>query len=737
MATQLIEEEPPEAVDETQPLTIDDLIAADNVADLLPDNEVLRIGTHCLMEFENDLASRKGEEGQGWEDRYKRYLDIAMQVRKAKSNPWPNASNVKFPLLTAAAIQFQARAYPAIVDGSNLVKGRVLGNDNGVPKRGPDGQIIMKVTGQPGMSGMPGIGDNGGPPLEPEWEVPPGAKRDRAERIGDHMTWQLLYDMPGWEEDTDRLLLMLPIVGCVFRKTYYDPIQRKNVSRMVTGLDFVINYWASSIADAPRFTQILRFYPHEVEERFRTGIWRTVPLPVTQSEKDQSDTAPITFLEQHCRLDLDEDGYPEPYVVTMVRESGAVVRIVPCFDEDGVTMNMRDQTVVRIERKMYFVKYGFIPSPDGSFYDIGFGHLLDDITAAIDTTINQLLDAGALQNAQGGFVGSGVNMKSGDIRFRLGEWKRMDVTGGTLRENIVPLNLPGPSAVLMSLLELLIGAAKEITSVQDILTGAGQGVNTPATTVLAQIEQATKVMTGIFKRIHRSFGQELRILFGLNRDFLDEEAYYALTDTPGQIGRADYQEKDVDVVPVSDPTMVNDAQRAMKAQALLQFNGDPLVNQVEIRRRYMEGTGQTNIDELMKVPPPQPDPAVVTEAAKLANERDKTKSTIRKDNAAAAASLMSAAASAFTMNMIETTASLAGASARLGTDAADMEDDGEPVDRPGGDGGMGIPSGDAGLPPVSDGLPGEAGGGMGGGQPDVTAAAGAGGPDGADRGIGL
>lgn len=680
-------------------LSIEDILEADNLIDWLEPDEVQRIGSNCLTEFENDLQSRRSEndDGYGWEERYKRYLDIAMQKRSPKTFPWPKASNIKFPLLTTASVQFQARAYPAIVDGSNLVKGRVLGDD------------------------------------------PDAAKRARADRIGDHMTWQLLYDMPGWEEDTDRLLLMLPIVGCVFRKTYYDPIQRRNVSRMVTGLDFVINYWATSIEEAPRFTQILRMHPYEAEERFRTNLWRKVNLPARQDEKDQSETAAVEFLEQHCRLDLDEDGYPEPYVVTLLREGGQVVRIVPCFDADCVTMNFagsEEGEVVRIERKLYFTKYGFLPSPDGSFYDIGFGHLLDDITAAIDTTINQLLDAGALQNAQGGFVGSGVDMRSGNLSFRLGEWKRMNVTGGTLRENIVPLNLPGPSAVLFSLLELLIGAAKEITSVQDILTGAGQGINTPATTVLAQIEQATKVMTGIFKRIHRSFGQELRILFALNRDFLDERAYFEMTGQPVQIGRADYQVEDIDVVPVSDPTMVNDAQRALRAQALLQFNGDPLTNQVEIRRRYFEGTGQPNVDELMKVPPPQPDPAIVTEAAKLANERDKTKSTIRKDNAAAAASLASTAQIVSEMGVMTDATVLLGAAVRLGTDAADMEDTGEPVDRPGADGGMAPGPEDAGVSPVPEGLPGEDGGGMGLGVGPGAGGAGTGELVGADSGVG-
>ena len=195
---ELMEDESGEVTEVERDIAV--LMQAESLIDLLDDNELTRIGSKCLDGFEADLASRSaGDEGDTWEDRYQRYLDIAMQVRKAKTFPWPKASNIKIPLLTSAAIGFQARAYPAIVDGSNLAKGRVLGAD------------------------------------------PDGMKRARADRIGEHMTWQLLYDMPGWEEDTDRLLLQLPIVGCVFRKTYRDVVQKRNVSKTVTALDFVIN----------------------------------------------------------------------------------------------------------------------------------------------------------------------------------------------------------------------------------------------------------------------------------------------------------------------------------------------------------------------------------------------------------------------------------------------------------------------------------------------------------------
>jgi chaperonin GroES len=221
--------------------------------------------------------SRSTREPQEWLVRYRKWLDMAMQVREAKNFPWPKASNVKFPLLTVAAIQFQARAYPAIVDGSNLVKGRVLGPD-------PDGQ-----------------------------------KRQRADRIGAHMTWQMLYRMPDWEEETDRLLLQLPITGCVFRKTYYDSIANSNCSEMVSGEDFIINYWAKSLERAPRYTHRLRFYPHEVKEKIAAGLWREVPVQADAEDANDED-ALVEFYEQHRYIDLDDDGYPEPYIVTTTKD---------------------------------------------------------------------------------------------------------------------------------------------------------------------------------------------------------------------------------------------------------------------------------------------------------------------------------------------------------------------------------------------------------------------------------
>lgn len=626
------------------PLKLEEILTPNlNLAEVLTEEELGRIGSRVIADVQIDEVSRgtgQGEKGAagGYIERYRRWLDMAMQVRESKNFPWPNAHNVKYPTLTVAAIQFQARAYPAIVDGSNLVKGRVLGPDED------------------------------------------GTKRQRADRIGQHMTWQLLYRMPGWEEETDRLLLMLPITGCVFRKTYFDSIANANCSEMVSSEDFIINYWAKSLETAPRYTHVLRYYPHEVSEKVQAGLW----LPVVSTPEDGSDEEGlIEFYEQHRGIDLDVDGYPEPYVVTTTKD-GQVARIVPCFGKDEVTVAtsvgimrlseieegaLQALRIVKIERRQYFTKYGFIPAPDGSFYDIGFGALLEDISEPINHAINQMLDAGALQNAGGGFLGTGINHRGGNVTFRLGEWKRLDTANSLpLRDQIFRMDHPGPSAVLFNLLGMLVQAAKEITSVQDVMTGEGK-TNQPATTTLALIEQGHKTMTAIFKRVHRAFGQELRILRRLNRDYLDEEEYFQLHDSEEalQIGRADYEDRDLDVMPTSDPNMVTDMQKLARAQALMMFNGDPLLNQLAIREIAIEAMGLSGEKKrLLTVPEPAPDPKVLIEGMKEARAKLESAAKTRALDAKAALDAISAAEKAYALGALDDAATLLGAAISLG-----------------------------------------------------------------------
>ena len=581
---------------------LQDFVASDNIAADLTEQELSELGSKVCTEYGVDERSNAA-----WLKTAREALEAALQVPVAKNYPFPNASNIKWPLITVAALQFNARAYPAIVDGDNIVKVQVVGAD-------PDGQ-----------------------------------KRAKAERVGKHMSFQLTSEMDEWEEDTDTLLMQLPIVGTAFRKVYFDGSLERNKSEMVAGIDVIVNRATKNLESAPRITHRLMMHPLEIQERQLAGLWQKdfdpgkSPAGAASTDAD----APHEFYEQHRYIDLDGDGYREPYIVTVHQDSETVVRIVANFGLSDVVMG--NKGVRRIKRRHYFVKYGFIPDPKGGFYDIGFGSLLESLGAAIDTTINQMLDAGNLQNAGGGFIGSGVRLKKGMITLEPGVYRTIDASGAKLREAIYNFEHPGPSPVLFNLLGLMIDAAKDITAVQDIMTGDGKDANQTATTTLALIEQGMKVFTAIFKRIHRAMKQEFTLLFRLNAEHLPEESYFRVLDDAEAIKRTDYDPEAYDVCPQADPRLVTDMQRLARAQLLMPFieANDPLVNQVEARRRVFLAQGQEDIESLM-AQPPEPDPMMMAGAEA---EVRKANAVATKDEALAEKALADAGAAKANVEM--------------------------------------------------------------------------------------
>lgn len=557
------------------------------------DSDIERIAHVVTRDFQIDEDSRSE-----YLEKYKRWLDFAMQVTEQKTYPWPNASNVIYPLLSSAAIQFAARAYPSIVRDQGVVKGEVVGNDNGKPVPDP-------TTGGQMMQ-------NG----EPQWITAPGEKRARADLVGRHMSWQLLTEQEEWEPQTDRMLVVLPIVGTMFRKSMFDPNLRRNVSETVDATHLVVNYHARSFETAPRKTEIIELYPWDIEERIRSGVFLDQSYGSDMDEADQQDEdSPVTFLEQHRRMDLDDDGYAEPYIITVARDTHRLARIRAGYDVDAIEWTDGGR-VRRIAPVEYYTKFGFIPSPGSNVYDLGFGHLLFPINEAVNTSLNMMFDAGHLQNAGGGFIGSGLSINTGDVHFSVGEYKPVNTMGGTIRDNVFPLPFPGPSQVLFELVKFLVDAGKDVAAVKDVMTGDMPGDNTSGITTLAVIEQGLKVYSAIHKRIHRSLGYEFRKLFRLNRLYLPRESGWSEGDIWNAITREDYS-KTAGVAPVSDPQMVTDMQRLGRAQFLMTFKDDPLFDGKAIRIRMLEAANIPQPETLLVQEPPQGDPKVALKNREL------------------------------------------------------------------------------------------------------------------------
>jgi len=578
---------------------IEKAIASNNIAELLSEEKLVEIASSMETGYKEDKDSRSE-----WEERQSGYMKLALQVMEAKNTPWQNAANIKYPLLTTATMQFGARAYPSLITSPSIVKGRVTGFDH------------------------------------------TGEKAKSAERVGKHMSYQLIEEMDEWEEDMDKLSVSLPIVGCMFKKTYFSPSKQKNVSELVYPARLVVNYWTKSLKDCQRITHELDLTDNQIYERVAAGLFLDLdyvkrPIKGDQTsnevhgihEPPEGDTTPHESWEQHAWIDLDDDGYKEPYIITVV--DGLVARIVACFDESTVKTT-QDNTLICIDKIEYFTKYGFVPNPDGSFYDVGFGLLLGPINESINTTINQLTDAGTISNRQGGFLGRGVRLKAGDRTFKPGEWKQINSTGDDVRKAIVPLPIREPSSTLFNLLSLMIDAGKELSSTVPMIMGQNPGQNQPATTSMAVIEQGLKVFSAIFKRLHRSLKQELKKLKRLNRLYLPPESYFSVLDLqPDQrdeqgdpiqarqlIYQRDYSDDTTDVQPYSDPNIVSDTQRMIKAQQVNEMMAQGILpNPVEGARVVLEAMDLPEVDKLLTPPEPQPDPEQLRKEAEFEHKK--------------------------------------------------------------------------------------------------------------------
>jgi len=616
-------------------LNIWELQQSNNINELLEPEKSAEIGRDVVEGWTTDKESR-----YDWEKRMEDAIKLALQMTEEKTYPWPKSSNVKFPLITIAALQFSARAYPALVKAPNIVKYRVTGEDKD------------------------------------------GTKAGRASRISQHMSYQLMEEDENWEEDFDKALITLPIVGTVFKKSFFDSVKGHNVSKLTLPQNLVVSYYTRTIEDCERKTEEFELYDREIKERQLRKIYSEVELghiPVLEKKiqderqglqeptQDKKKARPL--LEQHCYLDLDDDGYPEPYVVTVDRSSKKILRIAARFAKIDTEQSLKikqltdqfkllkiqiqqivssipqpkegeqptdqhlqaaqqaEQQVMAVQQKQYqlqeqikvleednkknpkvllvkaeehYTKFGFIPSPDGGFYDLGLGALLGPLNDSVNTLINQLIDSGTMNNGSHGFIGRGGNIKGGKIRFEEPfEWIRVNTPGAKLRDSLVPLPVNQPSAVLFNLLSLLIGYAEKVSSVTEAMSGGNPGQNTPAYTQQSMLEQGLQVFNGIFKRSYRSFRSELRKLYVLNSTYLKPMEYFETLDGPANVLQNDYSGDPKDCVPATNPNAFSDMAAMQTAQFLAQRSAQvPHYSGVGVERRLLESMDIPDIQDV-------------------------------------------------------------------------------------------------------------------------------------------
>jgi hypothetical protein len=556
----------------------------DNLVDEIDGMELSRISEELLRGIRDDMETRK----EWIEDRATglKLLGLKLEVPgiqgAADGAPVEGMSKVRHPLLLEAVLRFQANARSELLPTDGPVKIR---NDSNT-----------ETIGQ--------------------------------ERLADSLEKDLNHYLTAvateYYPDTDRMLFMLGFGGTAFKKVYYCPLRNRPVSETVDADDLIVNNAATDLSNAKRITHRVYMRPSTVKRLQILGVYKDMELSTPKSEDADAvqreknaqqgismnaanpDDRDREIYECYCELDIKgfehknrgrETGLEIPYRVTIDASSREILSIVRNYDEDTKELP---------EARDTFVKYTFTPGL--GFYDIGLLHILGNTTNAITAAWRELLDAGMYSNFPGFlFADVGARQNTNIFRVPPGGGAPVKTGGMPINQAIMPLPYKEPSQALMALVGNMAETGMRIGGTGEQQVGEGRA-DAPVGTTLAMIDQATKVLNAVHKRLHAAQAREFQLLARCFQE--NPESFWKRIRRPAYAW--DEQTflmalSDADLVPQADPNTASHTQRVMKIMALKQLQqGNPtLYDPIAIDRAALQTIGWNNPEQFMAPPSAQ------------------------------------------------------------------------------------------------------------------------------------
>ena len=551
-----------------------------NLVEFISEDVAKKLASDLTSSIKGDKQSRSE-----WEKTYKEGLEyLGMKFDEQRSQPFEGSSGVVHPILAEAVTQFQAQAYKEMLPAKGPVKTEILGART----------------------------------IETE---------NQAERVQEFMNYYIMNVMKEYDPELDMLLFYLPLAGSAFKKVYFDFVTNKAVSKFIPPEDLIVPYEASDISSAERITHVINMSLNEVKKQQLTGFYANVDMPENSYADDDSDVETTideiqgvspSYKEDRNRViyeihtvldiegfeDLDTSGNPTglklPYIITIDEDTETVLAIRRNYLQQDPLKNKIN----------YFVQYKFLPGL--GFYGLGLSHMIGGLSKASTSILRQLIDAGTLANLPAGFKARGMRIRDEDEPLQPGEFRDIDTTGGSLRENLIPLPIKEPSNVLMQLLGLLVDSGKRFAAIADMNVG-DMNQAMPVGTTVALLERGTKVMSAIHKRLHYAQRIEFDLLARVFAEYLPPSYPFTNGTAPNEIKQQDFDGR-VDIVPVSDPNIFSQSQRITLAQELLMMvQSNPEIHgqqgMYEAYKRMYAALGVDNVEALIPPPPdttPQP-----------------------------------------------------------------------------------------------------------------------------------
>jgi len=561
----------------------DDTEHEENLALHVDSGELAGVADNLLRHIREDITRQE----QRLQDVVKGIDLLGIKLEEPRAEPNDEGiSVVRHPLLLEAVLRFQANA-----------RGEMLPADGPV-KVANDGDQTVELDAV-------------------------------ANALEQDMNHYLTVGAPEYYPDTDRMFFTLGHGGEAYKKVYFHPIKRRPVSETVDRKDLILSDGAVSLEACSRITHRSKMRPSEIKRMQLAGVWREAPLgppamstmavntvdvalqavsgfdPKSTVEPEEVDRE---IYECYCEIDLRgyehmEDGEPTglalPYRVTIDKDSKQILEIRRWWEEGDDTYT----------RKEVFVEYVFVPAFPG--VNLGLLHILGNATRALTAAWRIALDNGMLANFPGGLMARSTGkQQTTSIRVGPGQVAPMDADGVPLKEAFMPLPYRDVTGGFVQIIQNVEQTSQRLGGTAETAVGEGRS-DAPVGTTIALIDQATKVLSAVHKRMHTAQQKEFALLKDLFKK--DPEALWRSNRNPAferDVARLEAALDNKDIVPKADPNTASQTLRIQKAIAIYQMakENPAMFNQKEVYTRIMGMVGIEDAESLFNNAPGGPPP---------------------------------------------------------------------------------------------------------------------------------
>lgn len=623
-----------------------------NLADELEDTELAQIASDLLQGIQSDDDSR-----QEWLSTHAegiKLLGLVIEDNRGDagtgSAPLEGMSTARHPLLLEAVLAGQATARGELLPASGPVKVRDdrpnkppgIGHNGGPPFASP-------MAGAPAVPPMPPMASGAPAPMPPSLanypsvpgalpppvsaapagvpQLQPGEAAEGRDALADALEKDFNHYLTAvaqeYYPDTDRLLFAVFFGGLGIKKVYNCPLRRRPVSESIAMEDFIVSNALTDLSNASRITHKIKMRQSVMKRMQILGVYRNIELgepansssanPVDQAKAAIAGVQPpqnpkdadFELYECYCELHVESDtkapdkfkkkSLALPYRVTIEKDSQKILEIRRNWKEN-------DEQCLP---KEFFVEFPYDKA--FGFYGIGLLHILGNTTKTLTAVWREFIDNGMFANFPGFIFAKGAGRQLTN-QFRVAPGGGIGLDTGLARIQDAAMPLPyrdlGPS--FSAFIQRVEEMASRLGGTANIAIGEGKQ-DAPVGTTLALIEQATKPIGAVLKRLHSAQSKEFQLMKERFRD--DPEAFWRFNRRPAMPWQKDQFIKaleDFDFVPVSDPNNPTKMHRQAKSAALQQIAmaAPGLLDPKKVWRRIAESMEISDPDDLLA--PPQP-----------------------------------------------------------------------------------------------------------------------------------